>query len=51
MIDATGRVVLSTIATGDQAVIRAESFPRGVYSIRAIALNGTALSSGQWIKE
>lgn len=51
VIDATGRVVFSTIATGDQAVIRTEPLPRGMYSIRAIALNGTALSSGQWVKE
>ena len=51
MSDATGREVLSMVANGEQAVLQAGKLPRGVYSIRAIALNGTMLSSGQWMKE
>ena len=49
--DATGREVLSTLANGDQAVLNTGELPRGVYSIRAIALSGAAMTSGQWLKE
>ncbi len=49
--DATGREVLSVVSNGDQVQLSTSALPRGVYSIRAIALNGTALSSGQWMKE
>ena len=51
MINTTGRELLATTVTGDQAVLDTESLPRGVYSIRAIALNGSAMTSGQWMRE
>lgn len=50
VIDPTGREVLSAQATGDQLVLETGPLPRGVYSIRAISLGGTAISSGQWLK-
>ena len=49
--DATGREVLSATVTGDQAVLHTEALPRGIYSIRAISLNGATMTSGQWMRE
>lgn len=51
VIDATGRELLSTTVNGDQAVLATENLPRGIYSIRAISLNGAAMTSGQWMRE
>jgi hypothetical protein len=51
VIDATGRELLTKTARGDQAVLDTEVLPRGVYSIRAISLNGSAMTSGQWMRE
>ncbi len=49
--DATGREVLSAVAIGDQALMATGTLPRGVYAVRVLALNGTAVACGQWLKE
>lgn len=49
--DATGREVLSATASTDQPVLSTDRLPRGVYSVRAITLDGKAMSAGQWMKE
>lgn len=51
VIDATGRELLVTRVSGDQALLETGTLPRGVYSIRAISLNGNLMTGGQWMRE
>ncbi len=51
IFDATGREVLAHASDGGLEPLNTNALPRGVYSIRAIASNGAAISSAQWVKE